>query len=300
MDRRHTNISTAKSASAVISEAATLTAAPSLLNLGCGNDTHPAFVNVDIVGGPGIVAHDLRLGIPFPDATYDLVYHSTMLSHLRPQDALSLMRECRRVLKPGGVLRVVTEDLEQMCQTYLQKLDAACGGDDQAAREYEWMVLELYDQATREHSGGGMSQYLSQDTRASESFIYSRVGEQGKRMMAAAQARKNQKKPLRTLHGSLLGLRARARQAVYTALLGPRGLQALELGQFRLSSGQVSYRMYDRYSLAQLFLGAGLASVSLANANESICPSWKGVNLDLSPDGTAARPHALIMEGVRS
>ena len=87
------------------------TNAASLLNLGCGTDCHPAFVNVDIVGGPGIIAHDLRLGIPFPDATYDLVYHSTMLSHLRPPDALSLMRECGRVLKPGGVLRVVTEDL---------------------------------------------------------------------------------------------------------------------------------------------------------------------------------------------
>jgi predicted SAM-dependent methyltransferase len=117
----------------------------SLLNLGCGTDSRPEFVNVDIVGGPGIIAHDLRLGIPFPDSTYDLVYHSTMLSHLRPPDALNLMRECRRVLKPGGVLRVVTEDLEQMCRAYLQKLEAACSGDEQAAREYEWMVLELYD-----------------------------------------------------------------------------------------------------------------------------------------------------------
>jgi predicted SAM-dependent methyltransferase len=56
-----------------------------------------------------------------------------MLSHLRPADAFNLTRECCRVLKPGGVLRVVTEDLEQMCRTYLQKLEAAATGDGESA-----------------------------------------------------------------------------------------------------------------------------------------------------------------------
>ena len=36
-----------------------------LLNLGCGGDSHPAFVNVDLVAGPGIIGHDLRQGFPF-------------------------------------------------------------------------------------------------------------------------------------------------------------------------------------------------------------------------------------------
>jgi len=78
-----------------------------LLNLGCGADSHPAFVNIDLIARPGVIGHDLRLGVPFPDATFDLVYHSTMLSTMRAADALAFMRECHRVLKPGGVLRVV-------------------------------------------------------------------------------------------------------------------------------------------------------------------------------------------------
>src|SRR4029453_2670584 len=76
-----------------------------LLNLGCGAEIHPAFVNVDLIDAPGVVKHDLRQGIPYDDKTYDLVYHSTMLSHLRPADAHALTRECYRVLKPGGILR---------------------------------------------------------------------------------------------------------------------------------------------------------------------------------------------------
>jgi hypothetical protein len=90
------------------------------------------------------------------------------------------------------------------------------------------------------------------------------------------------------------------RTLLYTMLLGRSGLTALDLGQFRLSSGQVSHRMYDRYSLTRLFLSAGLSSVRLASSGESQYPRWRTVNLDLSPDGHPARPHALIIEGIRS
>jgi hypothetical protein len=277
-----------------------VSAAKPLLNLGCGADRHPAFVNVDLVAGPGVLGHDLRQGIPFPDATFDLVYHSTMLSHLRPSDALGLMRECYRVLKAGGVLRVVTEDLEQMCRVYLQKLEAACLGDRDSEKDYEWMILELYDQATREHPGGGMADYFGQDPLPNEAFIYSRVGEQGRRMVAGARSRARRTASRGGLRPLLSTLRARARKLVLTGLLGRRGLLAFETGTFRLSSGQVTYRMYDRYSLQRLFLDAGFSNVSVRTATESAYACWNEVNLDVSQPGQAARPHALIMEGVKS
>ena len=84
-----------------------------------------------------------------------------MLSHLLPADALKLTGECYRVLKPGGVLRVVTEDLETMCRIYLQKLEEAFNGNSESAHDYDWMILEIYDQATREKPGGRMSEYLT-------------------------------------------------------------------------------------------------------------------------------------------
>jgi hypothetical protein len=144
-----------------------------------------------------------------------------------------------------------------------------------------------------------MAQYMSQHARASDAFLYSRVGEQGKSMMDAARTRRNQPRPPASLRTYLSGLKARARQAFYTRLLGPLDVEALELGQFRLSSGQVSYRMYDRFSLKQLFSSAGLSSVAVTNADESRYPGWARVNLDVAPDGRPARPHALIMEGIR-
>jgi hypothetical protein len=275
-----------------------------LLHLGCGIDVHEAFVNVDLVArAPGVVAHDLRTGIPFPDATFQLVYHSTMLSHLRPADALALTKECLRVLKPGGTLRVVTEDLEQMARVYLEKLEGACSGDRQSAADYEWMILELYDQATREVSGGGMAQYVRRQPLINEDFIYDRVGEQGRLMVAAARGtttpRQTKAAPRTKVRGFLSCLRNSVRNAVRTRALGANGVAALELGRFRLTSGEVSYRMYDRYSLGQLFLNAGFSDVVVQSAATSTYALWTSVNLDITAQGRPARPHALIMEGIR-
>lgn len=271
-----------------------------LLNLGCGSNIHPAFVNVDINPGPGVVAHDLRQGIPFADGTFDLVYHSTMLSTMRPAEALAFTRECRRVLKPGGVLRVVTEDLEQMCRVYLEKLEGALKGGPQSAADYEWMMLELYDQATREREGGGMLDYLIQDPLLNEAFIYSRVGIQGKSMVAGARARARARQAQQPAKSHpLSNLKTRLRQLVLETILGRDGVQAYRVGKFKLTSGQVSYRMYDRYSLSQLFLRAGLSDVSLKTPTQSAYPHWDELTLDVSA-GVPARPHALIMEGIRS
>ena len=93
-------------------------------NLGCGSQICPDWINIDLVRtGPGVVAHDLSTGIPLPDASCEVVYHSHVLEHLRRPDARFFMRECFRVLKPGGILRVAVPDLEQICRQYLLALD---------------------------------------------------------------------------------------------------------------------------------------------------------------------------------
>jgi len=193
--------------------------------------------------------------------------------------------------------------LEQMCRIYLEKLDAAFAGDSQSAYDYEWMVLELYDQATREKPGGaGMAEYLKQDPLPNEAFVLSRIGQQGRQMIAGVRAwqRRKQGGHAGGIRCVLSRLRSRARRSLLVALFGSDAPKAFEIGRFRMSSGQVSYRMYDRYSLRQLFLNAGFTSASIRTPFESGCRFWDNANLDLSADGTPARPHTLIMEGRRS
>ena len=83
-----------------------------MLNLGCGKIFHPDWVNVDLISNnPHVVAFDLNLGIPFAAESFDIVYHSHILEHLERPYAEHLLQECFRVLKPGGLLRVVVPDL---------------------------------------------------------------------------------------------------------------------------------------------------------------------------------------------
>src|SRR5450631_925025 len=95
------------------------------LNLGCGHRFHPDWVNLDIVPQhPDVRKCDLSEGIPFPDQSFDVVYHSSMLEHFRREDARRLIEECRRVLKPGGIIRIATPGLERICELYLEVLRA--------------------------------------------------------------------------------------------------------------------------------------------------------------------------------
>ena len=97
-----------------------------MVNVGCGRHFHRDWVNLDLVSGvPGVMRHDLRRGLPFDKAACDVIYHSHLLEHLTDKNARSFLSDCFRVLKPGGILRVVVPDLEGISRAYLASLKQA-------------------------------------------------------------------------------------------------------------------------------------------------------------------------------
>ncbi|MGH7517719.1 MAG: class I SAM-dependent methyltransferase [Gemmatimonadales bacterium] len=93
--------------------------APVLVNLGCGKDYRPGYVNVDI----NVVFRrdlwlDLRQPLPFVDGTIDGIFCSHVLEHFPLDQTSAIARECRRVLQPDGVLRVGVPDVEPAIQAY--------------------------------------------------------------------------------------------------------------------------------------------------------------------------------------
>ena len=138
---------------------------------------HEDWVNLDLVAHlPGVIAHDIRNGLPFGDNSFSAVYHSHVLEHLRRSAAPAFLRECYRVLAPGGILRVVVPDLEAIARLYLKNLEGAVAGDAEAARRHEWMLLELLDQMVRDEGGGEMLRYWRQNPMPAESFVIERMG----------------------------------------------------------------------------------------------------------------------------
>lgn len=55
---------------------------------------------------------------PFADASFDNVFSAHMLEHLYRAEAENCVREAYRVLRPGGVFRVLVPDLDRLVRNY--------------------------------------------------------------------------------------------------------------------------------------------------------------------------------------
>jgi predicted SAM-dependent methyltransferase len=71
------------------------------LNIGCGLDIRPGWVNLDRVALPGVdVVHDLaKLPLPFPADSFQRVDCLDIFEHI---DYIPLVRDIHRMLVPGG------------------------------------------------------------------------------------------------------------------------------------------------------------------------------------------------------
>lgn len=64
------------------------------------------------------IFHNINNGLPFRDQVIDFVFSSHFLEHLDKASGQKMLAECRRVLKPSGVLRIAVPDLEYAWQLY--------------------------------------------------------------------------------------------------------------------------------------------------------------------------------------
>ena len=94
------------------------------LNWGCGMGVPRGWINSDPTPGRGVdVAADIREGLPIESGTIDYAVSVHMLQQLAYPDLLSALAELRRVLRPGGTLRLVLPDLDAAIRAYAEHED---------------------------------------------------------------------------------------------------------------------------------------------------------------------------------
>jgi predicted SAM-dependent methyltransferase len=265
------------------------------LNVGCGNKFHRAWVNVDMVSNSEyVMAVNLLKGIPFPSDHFEVVYHSQVLEHIPKEKAHDFIRECYRVLKPGGILRVVLPNLENIVDEYKRLLQENLERPTAvSAANYDWMMLEMYDQTVRNHSGGQMAAYLRQPNIVNKEFIVGRIGYVGESLLdeeqdevkASGQRKNSALSRLRNLPGNLV-------RRVMNKIAPPSETE--KIGRFRLG-GEIHMWMYDRYSLKKLLQECGFEDISVKSPYESDIPDWSRYQLDVK-DGKVYDPTSLFME----
>jgi predicted SAM-dependent methyltransferase len=265
------------------------------LNLGCGSRFHPAWTNLDIQPSSAAVRRwDLQKELPFPNESFDVVYHSHVLEHFSKVDGLIFLKRCLRVLRRGGIIRVAVPDLERIARLYIEALDKSLNGDPVWRERYEWILLEMYDQTVRNYSGGEMLAYMQRDPMPEREFVAARMGCE----LTANAAPPPKSASAKGRDYSLNALRGCFSRRLARLALGPEGLRAYDVGRFRLS-GEIHNWMYDQYSLAALLERAGFSSPRQVQAAESTIPGWSGYNLDTQPDGSVYKPDSLYMEALR-
>lgn len=273
-----------------------------MLNIGCGSTFHPDWINIDVVSTDDhVIEYDLRKGLPFDDNSLDVCYHSHVLEHLTRADGQQLIKECVRVLKPGGILRVATPDLEKIILEYKLLVDQADTGDLKAEHNYNWIMLELYDQFSRRRNGGDMLKYLTNPSIPNADYVKERMGpaldaflnpSQSKQAKPESkQSKANFKRNLAKVRNLIAGIFVRF-------IAGKESLSAFQEGLF-INSGETHRTMYDRFSMRRLFRHAGLADIKICQANESNIPKFESFSLD-TIHGAVRKADSIFVEGIKT
>ncbi|HEY4246546.1 MAG TPA: methyltransferase domain-containing protein [Lacunisphaera sp.] len=89
------------------------------LHLGCGTNFLEGWFNTDQSRhDPELAYLDVTETFPLPDQSFDYILAEHIIEHISRLDAERMIAECFRILRPNGVLRIGTPDLERYLSLY--------------------------------------------------------------------------------------------------------------------------------------------------------------------------------------
>ena len=265
------------------------------LNLGCGSTFHKDWTNVDFVStGEDVIAHNLLSGVPFNDNTFEVVYHSHVLEHFPKDKAIVFIKECYRVLKTDGIIRIAIPDLERIAKNYLKYLEESLNNVPKAAEKYEWSLLEMYDQVVRTQEGGEMINFIKDETKQIDDFLLEQNGHEVKLLMDNLRVKQiSTNNTIQVKSGISFNFKNRIKEKLKRMLLKD-DYQKLSIAQFR-NGGEIHQWMYDRYSLKLLLQNCGFKDVKVVTAFDSSIKDWNSFELD-AKNGAIRKPDSLFVE----
>lgn len=249
---------------------------PRFLNLACGATfvDSPEWLNLDYTPlGPGVVQADLLGALPVADASIDIVYSSHFIEHVPRARIAALLRECHRVLRPRGLLRLVVPDLLEMCTRYVQARQAA----EHAVADR--LVLEILDQCVRRRSGGELAAFYDSVRSSGDTGLKRWVFERSGETLAEVSGAHVPRPPLRArLAGAVQRRYIRALWRLLPRAFREQNVSLAEVGELHAW-------LYDAHTLGSLLQDAGFKDVQPMAFDRCSEAGFPLLALDATPTG---------------
>ena len=256
------------------------------INLACGpvflNNSN--WINFDYTSSSKAVKKaNLLKRLPLKRAIADLIYSSHFLEHIPYAKVNDFLNEILRILKPGGVVRLVLPDLENMANSYvnLRKL-----GDHQKA---DFLVLEMIDQCVRNIGGGQLGVFYSKikghpdQFKSMNEFIRERTGED---LKAYSFHQKQNYNFFSKNFTSILAVIVRRIQRYWIKIVIFALPSAFRDQNISLAGiGERHHWVWDFYSLKKKLEAVGFVDVKRVSASTSIIKDFPFYPLDLDDRG---------------
>jgi predicted SAM-dependent methyltransferase len=92
------------------------------LHIGCGDHLLDGWLNADYHPvSPKVLHLDATRRFPLGDKVIDYVFSEHMIEHIEYRQGMHMLRECYRILKPDGKIRVTTPDLAFLIALYAKE-----------------------------------------------------------------------------------------------------------------------------------------------------------------------------------
>jgi predicted SAM-dependent methyltransferase len=91
------------------------------LNLGCGPFLEDGWVGIDYRSRNASIHCDMKRTLPFQDGACRFIFSEHVFEHLDLEELRRTLKECRRIMALGGVIRIIMPDLELYVRAYSER-----------------------------------------------------------------------------------------------------------------------------------------------------------------------------------
>tara|TARA_B100000989_G_C19455570_1_gene433850 strand:+ start:163 stop:984 length:822 start_codon:yes stop_codon:yes gene_type:complete len=270
------------------------------LNIACGNTLidNELWTNIDFTStNKSVKRMNVLSKLPFNNGSFDVIYTSHFVEHIPKEDLSGFYKECFRLLKPGGMIRIVMPDFEFLMKEYFFHIE------NRDIDKLEFVSLLIFDQCVRNNRGGSLQKYLYDlglsDDDSMKEYVFELIGDDSGFISQGSLERNFYKRSFRKIiHNPSLILDALTFFRNYAvSFLFSKGFRKQNISYASL--GEKHMWLYDNFLMSEILKKENYRNISKEKFNTT---SWKEnifINLDEKNSIPRKGTHQIFIEAYK-